>query len=242
MAKPDPAFPKPPAGRVAAGRPAPVYQGPSPADLPAGDARRDAQREAADDLAEQAAKQEVDGGAIDPKAFRIDREIAAHFNELEVTEAQPEFEYCWVNAGHAGRFIKAKLSERVRLGESIVPVWEVVQGDMPEARELRGMMADTTRRLGDVILMRAKKDAFLRVKQLREARRQAMHTGTTTELQEMAEQQRRLGRSVVIRTDFGPDQLEQMGRRALVRQQAGQMIDGMLRNGTVPGLGRPGSR
>lgn len=219
-----------------------AYQGQSPADLPLGDARREAQRVAADDLAEKAESLGAEGGAIDPKKFKVEREIAQHFNELEVTEAQPEYEYCWVNAGFAGRFIKAKLSERVRLGGSIVAVWEIVQGDMPEARELRGMMADTTRRLGDVILMRARKDAFLRVKQLREARVRALHTGTTTELEEMAEQQRRQGRNVVIRTDFGPDQLEQMGRRAMVRQQAMGMVDQMIRNGSVPGLGGPGTR
>lgn len=218
----------------------PVWQGPSPADLPAGDERRDAERSATDQLAQAAEQRQVDGGTIDPQALKIDNEIAQHFNELEVTNAQPEYAYCWVNAGHAGRFIKAKLSERVRLGDTIVPVWEVVQGDMPEAPELRGMMADTTRRLGDVILMRAKLDAYLRVKQLREARARAMFTGTTTELEELGRQYRHRG--VVIRTDFGADQLEQMGRRALLQQQAHQMVDRMMRTGTVPGLGRPGSR
>lgn len=223
-----------------ANRSQPVWQGPSPADLPAGDDRRDAEARAADDLAEQAEARSADVGTISPQALKIENEIAQHFNELEVTESQPEYEYCWVNAGHHGRFVKAKLSERVKLGDTIVPVWEVVQGDMPEALELRGLMADTTRRLGDVILMRAKRDAFLRVKQLREARRQALQNGTTSELEELGRQYRHRG--VVIRTDFGPDQLEQMGRRAMVRQQAHQMLDGMIRSGTVPGLGRPGSR
>lgn len=223
-----------------ASRSQPTWQGPSPADLPAGDERREAEARSADDLAERAETRGVEGGAIDPKAFKIDREIASRFNELEVTNAQPEYEYCWVNAGHAGRFIKAKLSERVRMGQSIVPVWEVVQGEMPEAIELRGMMADTTRRLGDVVLMRAKKDVFLRVKQLRQAHLQAMQNGTTTELQELGERYRHRG--VVIRTSFAEDQLEVMGRRAMARQQAHQILDGMMRDGTVPGLGRPGSR
>lgn len=217
-----------------------IVTGPSPADVPAGDERREAERIAADTLAEAAETQMPEGGAIDPRKFRVENELAQHFNDLEVSEAQPEYEYCWVQAGFAGRFIKAKLSERVRMNGTMESVWEVVQGDMPEARELKGMMADTTRRLGDVILMRARKDRFLRVKQLREARRQAMFSGTTTELEEMGRMLR--GRGVIIHTNLGGDQLEAMGRRAEMRQMASQMVENMLRTGTVPGLGRPGSR
>lgn len=211
-----------------------------PMDLPAGDERREAQKMAADDLAQEAESRGLEGGTIDPRAFKIDNEIATHFNDLEVTNKQPEYEYCWVNAGFHGRFIKAKQAERVRMGGHMHPVWEIVQGDMPEAQEVRGLMADSTRRLGDTILMRAKQDAYLRVKQLREARTRAMHEGTTAELEELGRQYRHRG--VVIRTDFGPDQLEQMGRRALLRQQAVGMVDTMIRRGTVPGLDRPGSR
>ncbi len=59
------------------------FQGQSPADLPAGDARREAQARAADALAEQAEAQSDDRGAIDPRAFKIENELAQHFNELE---------------------------------------------------------------------------------------------------------------------------------------------------------------
>ena len=217
-----------------------VHQGESPADLPAGDARREAQARAADQLAEAAEARGIEGGAIDPKKFVIENEIAQHFNELEVTNAQPEYEYCWVHSGQHGRFIMMKMSERVKINGEVMPVWEVVQGDMPEARELKGQMADTTRRLGDVILMRARKECALRVRQWREQRRLAMFEGSTTELMEMGERHRHRG--VVIRTDFGPDQLEMMGRRAMMRQQAVGMVDKMIRTGSVPGLGGPGSR
>lgn len=219
-----------------------VPQGPSPADLPAGDARREAQAAVKDQLAETAETQGFERGVIDPRKFKIENEIAMHFNDLEVSEAQPEYEYCWVQAGFSGRFIKEKLSVRVRLGGTMEPVWEVVNGDMPEARELKGQMADTTRRLGDVILMRARKDRFLRVKQLREAHKAAMFTGTTTELEEMARILSTRGVSAVVRTDMAGDQLQAMAQRAAIRQQAAQMVSGMLRAGTVPGLGQPGSR
>lgn len=133
----------------------------NPSTIPAGDARREAMRQVADDLAQAAEEQGVEGGAIRPDAFEIDNEIAGHFNELEVTNALPEYEYCWVNYNFGGRFIKEKQSHRVREGSGLQPVWEVVHGEMPEAPELRGIGADTTRRLGDVLLMRARKDRAL---------------------------------------------------------------------------------
>lgn len=217
------------------------HQGPSPADLPAGDARREAQRAAADDLAERAETAGPDGGAIDPKALVIDSELAQHFNELEVTNADPAYEYCWVQAGFHGRFVKQKLTERVPESWGMAPVWEVVQGDMAEAPELRGNVGlDTTRRLGDVILMRARKDRYLKSKRVRDARRAAMFSGTTTELEELGRQYRHRG--IIVHTNMGQEQLDLMGRRAAMRQQASQMVDGMLRDGSVPGLGAPGTR
>ena len=217
-----------------------VARGESPAALPAGDARREAQRQAADALAQEAEMRGVEGGAVDPRAFQIDNEIAQHFNELEVSEAQPEFAYCWVQAGYHGRFIKMKQTERVPEDGRMVPVWEIVQGDMPEALELRGMMADTTRRLGDVILMRARKDRYFKLRKQREAHNADVQRGITAELEEMGRRYR--GAGVVVTTDMDANRLEEIGRRAAIRAQAGQMVDGMIRNGTVPGLGEPGSR
>ena len=108
-----------------------------PSELPpAGDEQRDELKRRADDLAERAETIGLDGGRVDPSAFRVENELAQHFNELDVNDADPAYAYCWVQAGYAGRFIKMKLTEG----------WEVVQGDMPEASELRGMGADTDRK------------------------------------------------------------------------------------------------
>ncbi len=214
-----------------------IPQGPSPADLPAGDARREAQKAAADTLAE-AAEARVEAERIDPRAFKIENEIARYFNELEVTDAQPEYEYCWVQAGYHGRFIKMKQTERVPEGGRLVPCWEVVQGDMPECQELRGMGADSTRRLGDVLLMRCRRDRFLKLKRMRDARRDALYNGTTTELEELGRQHR--NRGVIVHTNLGDAMAD--GRGAMLRQQGLQMVDSMLRTGSVPGLGEPGSR
>lgn len=219
----------------------PAYRGKvDPSALPAGEARREAEKSAADELAEEAQARGLEAGAIHPKAFRIENEIASRFNELEVTDAQPEYEYCWVQAGYHGRFIKMKQAQRVEEDGGLVPCWEVVQGDMPEALEVRGLMTDTTRRLGDVILMRCKRDRALKLRKMQEARRAQVERGITSELEEMG--QRLRGRGVIVHTTLDDDALKRAQNRAAMRLQASQMIDGMLRDGSVPGLGVPGTR
>lgn len=219
----------------------PAYQGKTnPSTLPAGDARREAERTAADDLAAEAQERGIEAGAINPRAFRIENEIAQHFNELEVTNSLDEYEYCWVQAGYHGRFIKMKQAQRVEEDGGLAPCWEVVQGDMPEALEVKGLMADTTRRLGDVILMRCRRDRAAKLRKMQEARRAQVERGITSELEEMG--QRLRGRGVIVHTSLDDDAMKRAQNRAAMRMQAGQMIDGMLRDGSVPGLGVPGSR
>ena len=191
---------------------------------PPGDERREVLKERAEVLSQAAESQPVEGGRIDPKRLRVENELAQHFNELEVTEKQPEFEYCWVQAGFHGRYIKFKSTEG----------WEVVQGDMPEARELKGMGMDTTRRLGDVILMRMQKDRYLALKRRREAHQRAVETGITTELEELGAKYRDSG--LLVHTKPDDQLLKRMASGAAARQMAGQRFDTMIRTGTVPGV------
>lgn len=212
----------------------------NPSEMPAGDARREAMREAADTLAQAAEESGADGGAIDPRALEIENEIAQHFNELEVTNADPAYAYCWVNFGFGGRFIKQKMAHRVPEDGGLSPVWEVVQGEMPEAPELRGIGADSTRRLGDVLLMRARKDRAILLRRQQTTRQRALEGAPLNALQEMGDKYRHLG--VVVHTNPNDQLLKTMETRAATALMAQQQVDNMLRAGTVPGLGRPGSR
>src|ERR1700752_2160460 len=108
--------------------------------------RTDTLEEAAEALAEERQTE-----AIDPSKLEVESELAQHFDELSVSGQLPEYHYVWVNFGFYMRFVKQKQAQG----------YEVVQGDMPEAMELKGMLADTTRRLGDCILMRVRKDRFV---------------------------------------------------------------------------------
>ena len=201
---------------------------------PPGDARRDELKRRTDTLDEQAETSSAAGEhyAADPKAFRVESELAQHFNELDVSHQDPAFAYCWVNSGHFGRFIKMKSAQG----------WEVVQGDMSEAIELKGIAADTTRRLGDVILMRLRKDRKLLFDRQERAHRRAVESGVTSTLEEMGEKYR--GKGVIVHTDMpaaNPRLLDTMQKRAQARSIARQTTDQLLREGRMPGVPAPGS-
>ena len=206
---------------------------PNPKLPPAGDMRRDELKRRADALDEQAETQSAaaEHYAADPKAFRVESELAQHFNELEVSNQDPAYAYCWVNSGSYGRFIKMKLAQG----------WEVVQGDMPEAVDLKGMGADTTRRLGDVILMRIQKDRKLLLDRQERAHRRAVESGVTSTLEELGQKYRDKG--VIVHTDMAgsnPRLLDAMAKRAQARGIVTRTTDQMLREGRMPGVPGPG--
>lgn len=213
-----------------------IRQGSGVDDLPpAGDAQREMLREREDDLAEAA---ETLAGAADvhvakPDAYQIENELAQHFNELEVSNQDPAFAYCWVQSGFYGRMVKMKLTEG----------WEVVQGDMEEAIELKGMGADTTRRLGDVILMRISRDRYLKLKLREKNKRIAQEQSVTGTLAEMGHKYRDLG--LVVHTDLKdlhPQTVSRMAARAEAIGQAEKIQDEWVRQGRVPGRPAPGVR
>lgn len=115
-------------------------------ELPAAGYKRDEElsrrQDALDETAETlAAEQGIE--ALNPD-IEPEPEILHQYDMLNVTKQQPDKAYCWVNTGLNQLHIKRK----------IVDGWELVQGDMLEAVELKGVNGDSCRRLGDVVLMR----------------------------------------------------------------------------------------
>ena len=199
-------------------------------DLPsAGDERRDVLAQRGDALEEKAETLSQDRGRIDPSKLRVENELAQHFNELDVSNQDPAYVYKWVQAGFYGRFIKAELSKH----------WEVVQGDMPEAIELKGMGADTTRRLGDVILMRCRKDIFKRLMRQEEAHRRAVESGVTSEVEELGRRYEKYGLIVHTGEGLSPALLKRMQTSAAAKQVVGKQVDQLIRDGRMPGAPAP---
>ena len=199
---------------------------------PAGDARREVLAERQDALDEQLEGVGDDVGRIDPKALEVENELAQRFNELEVSNRDSGYMYGWVYSGQQGRMIRLKITEG----------WEVVQGDMREAEEMKGIGTDTTRRLGDVILMRIRKDRYVLLQRREAEKRVRQQEGVTSTLEEMGES---LGkRGVVVHTDLksmNPQMLKRMQNRAAARKIATGRVDQYIREGRMPGTPAPGA-
>lgn len=144
---------------------------------PSGHERRETLKQRADVLEQQAAQQFANVEAIDTDAMEIERELAQHFNELEVTQADPAFVYKWVNFVSNGG---------IALRQAVAPPerWQVVTGDMVEASELRG--ADGSRKLGDVLLLRMPRKRHEILERLREEKAARQLGGHEANLHELA--------------------------------------------------------
>lgn len=198
---------------------------------PLGDAQREELKRRADALDEAAETAPAPEGGTGPLP-KVENELAQYFNELEVSNQDRAYAYCWVYTGQQGRMIRMKLAEG----------WEVVQGDMREAEELKGMGGDTTRKLGDVLLMRMRRDRYLALRRRQRERVQAQSEGVDSGLREMGEKYR--GKGVVVSPDLSnvrPEVVKRMANRATAQSIAQRTMDQRIREGRVPGMPAPGT-
>jgi len=195
---------------------------------PPGDARREELSRRTDELEEMAEELSENVGTIDPRVLEPDPAIMGQFNMLDVSNADPAYRYCWVYTGQLGSMVKMKLVEG----------WEVVQGDMQEAKELT--QGDGTRRLADVLLMRIRLDRAIMLDRQDRERRERQQQAVTAQLEEAGARYAKEGVIVSTPTNMSPERLKTMETRAGARRTAMGAVDNMLREGTVPGVPSPG--
>ena len=212
---------------------------------PAGYARNEELLKRTDDLAEKAQAVSDEGmvGTIDPKKLEPIREYQEVFTRpidpLTVPNAQKEFDYCWVWTGSNGQKIWEKKSMMV---SGMRSTWHVVQGEMTEALDYK--TEDTTRRIGDIILMRILKDDHKILLDNIEYRRQLQEYGVVGELIELGDKYR--GKGFIVHSDpnsrfaSGKESVMDTVRRRAASGQGMKAVDNMVRNGNVPGIPRPG--
>lgn len=207
----------------------PVTQPQPGADLPAaGHAQREVLKQREDELAEKvdAAQHSAEGhevGSIDPDTFNDDIEIMANFDGLDVSNRQPGFEYKWVR-------YDSQYNIGYWVNHAKVSKWQVVCGDMPEAKEHE--IAGGMRKIGDCVLMRipAKFKAALdrREQQDNEHRRSA----ASSNLQELGK-----SKGVIVKTtDTDPDLLQRMSAQHRGTMAATTQYTQALKDGTIVGL------
>lgn len=153
---------------------------------PPGDARRETLKQREESLQARIEKvgQSIVMNNIDPKMLEIIREIQARTAYLSVSKKRPGYVYAWVS--------KNNFSNHQSRLEAVG--YEKVQGDDEEAMELKGTSGiaagtgapDTTRQLGDVILMRIKEEYYIAQKAREHARTLAMQVASASTLIQMA--------------------------------------------------------
>lgn len=192
--------------------------------LPAGHARDEQIKINADANAERIEQAAATQGAINPAAFAPDREILAHTDGLEVSNQQPGFVYAWK------LFDNPKSNVGYWVNQAKIQGWQVVCGDMPEAKEHE--IAGGMRKIGDCVLMRIPADrhaAILRhEEQLAADRANAVHSN----LMELGK-----ARGVTVKVIDGantdPALLKEMDNRARGYLAAEQKYDRALREGSL---------
>lgn len=214
---------------------------------PPGDARREALRAREESLQERIEKigQSIVLNNIDPQVLARINEIQARTQYLDVSNRQPGYVYGWQT--------KNRWQDHRARAEAIG--WEVVQGDDPEAIELKGTdgiaagtgTPDTTRQLGDVILMRIKEEYYLAQKGREHARTLQMQVASASTLLSMAAPY--MDRGIMVKADpraahaMGADLMPRVRPRRFSSKRA-QMLglwnqhhfDQAIREGTLPGL------
>lgn len=203
-------------------------------DLPSqGFRRREVLAQRADTLAELA-EGPADGPELvraDPKATQIENEIAGPIMRgvLDVSNKDTAYDYSWVNfASQHGYAVTFKQS----LG------WEVVNGPMLEAVERRDELG--RRKIGDVILMRVKKDLHLAQQFSEQDRRRALRENVGVGLLELADKHRDKGVSARISTEaLSSADMARVQKEESAKQMAGQQFDRMVRTGQVSGMQLP---
>lgn len=169
--------------------------------------------------------------AIGEKVRRPDREIRVATDSLKVTRKQPGYVYYWA------RFVSENSVNQVDQMTGITvdtptgmePTWEVVNGDMKEARERRA--ADGTRRLGDVMLLRCKEDVHQALREYEQLKIDRQLDSVEAPLRQFAA----ATGHTIGRLDLEDPRFRKALKRGHAANIAQQQFTDHLRRGTVPG-------
>jgi len=208
-----------------------------------------------DDLARKAEKliaaaqkllEQIEVETADPAQLEVENEVRQalnDMNEVYVSNAQSEYTYAWQFRDPHNEYGGRHVRKMQALG------WEVVSGDMPEAKE-HHRFVDGTRVVADCLLMRCRLDRKLLLDKRDRLLRDAQQAGIVSRVHELAE---RAGTRVYDKLPgFVEESLSSQAdqRRQAVRSQArqdfhrmnqGGKMDRMLKTGTIPGIPAPGA-
>lgn len=193
-------------------------------DLPAGDARREQIKINADVNAATIEQKSAAVETINPDIFAPNREILANIDGLEVSDPQPGFIYSWKLFDNP----KSNVGYWVNMAKS--QGWQVVCGDMPEAKEHE--IVGGMRKIGDTVLMRIPIALHQELERRERAAIDARSNAVHSNLMELGK-----ARGVIIKVIDGantdPALLQQMEARTRGYMAADQKFDRALRDGSL---------
>jgi len=214
-----------------------LAEGIKPADLPAGDARREALKQAYDALQAKAEEiaNELGMERPDPNVFRRvrDADVRPHDADLIIKHPDHNYTYTWIFRDPRGTTANRVVHTYEAKG------WEAVTGGMREAKGMK-VNAENVVWNADCVLMRMRKDRRLVMHQADLEKRRQRTEGTAANLREKAD---RYG--VKVSEDVPNRQIVQASEAAMqsraaksafARQMAGSQIDNAIRTGTIPGM------
>lgn len=196
---------------------------------PAGHARNEELQVRHDNLQQQAEKISAEHFSIqNPNVFAPERELQDLIktrDALTVTNPQPGYAYAWVYTGLQGQMIWDKKAKH----------WETVQGIDPESREY--LYTDTSRRIGDVMLMRITLDLYFLEEKKNAEKTLKVEESITSDLYMLeAKSQGRFKVHVDQETNPYLPGMQSGAPSHGAKQVALKHLDGQIRRGTVPGL------
>ncbi len=207
------------------------------ADMPEPGYKRDEELAKRKDTLEQRIEEEApEVYRADPAAFEEDREILYDLQHdmLEVSNADPEYMYCWVYYGQNQQQVWAKKS----LG------WRVVGVGAESANDkecLEHKEVDGSRRIGDVLLMKTPKANYDKIVKAQERRRAAQELGVSSNVMALADKYGLKVHDDLSTVQVGPQTLMEVAqKRAGAEKVAMRHIDRKLRKGEIPGIPKPG--
>lgn len=130
---------------------------------PAGYKREEELSRRQDQLDQQLDEKSQQSYAIDPSKMEPDREILNDLDKgfLTPPNADPNYKYAWIQCrhpvDHPSRMVETKLQERVKVNGEWIRPWKVVKGTDSDGQGLPHT-AENTCTIGDVLLMRCRKD------------------------------------------------------------------------------------
>jgi len=192
-------------------------------------ARQDNLEEKADKLSEYI----LGARAEDLQNFPIENDVARHFTidaasgtvNVSVSKANPMFVYAWICEDFPRDAKGLKIREQLS-----VPGWEIVVGDMPEGVELKD--ARGYRKVGDTVLMRCRKDRYLKNVMADRQARAEWYDSADAGFDDVLELSKRKG--VVGTKDLNDPRLARAAKQALAKEMASREFTKMIKEGRVP--------